>query len=616
MPQHYSFQCIIDRVLAMNPGAVPVWNPYSFCGSPLLADPQFQVAYPSSLVYRFLPFPWAYNLFLGLHAALAATGMVCFLRLQGLAGPALAFGGLGIALGASTFMQAVTVPVLASTAWLPWVAYAACRFRTDRNAANFCFLALVFSWQWLAGWPQSLLYSSLLALILLFPYAIAAIAPLVAGLAIASVVALPFAGYLPATARIHRLPAVMATADVLHWSSLKMYVLALPVILTDWGTVVGSRQWWSSLHFVGTMCVPLALLRLVWPGRGEMKRLAVVLAIAGLILGWMPTMPVVGEWFIRVPPFSLIRRSAFWLQLTDFALAWLGAEGMVIMTRLVGFRLASVLVAFTYLELLTVGFTAQPNAPSRWLMEPAPEERILLERAGPMQAWCRIHVLPGNMGEVLVGGASMEEAVRGIRSSLQPNLPASVGLHDAGGSNPLQSFATQRALEKVDYEIAGDAARAAFLKRMGVAYVLSSWPIEGMGRKVYDGPLQIVALSGWQGPLSIEPGANGTIDGVEHGAAARWDVEVNLRRPARLVLRESFVPGWRVGVDGRPRRPCAGDDGWVETVVPAGRHHILLVYDPLAARVGFWLSAIALVVVGLLGSAVHRTKQRGKLVIE
>ena len=70
-----------------------------------------------------------------------------------------------------------------------------------------------------------------------------------------------------------------------------------------------------------------------------------------------------------------------------------------------------------------------------------------------------------------------------------------------------------------------------------------------------------------------------------------------------LVVSDSYYPGWRAAVDGRPA-PLLRTNVLLRGVpVPAGRHQVRLWFDPLSVRLGFALSALALVANGAaLGS--------------
>src|SRR5687767_8141090 len=48
-------------------GELPLWNPYSNCGQPFLAQWGVMTLYPFSLIYLLLPLPWSLSLFCFAH---------------------------------------------------------------------------------------------------------------------------------------------------------------------------------------------------------------------------------------------------------------------------------------------------------------------------------------------------------------------------------------------------------------------------------------------------------------------------------------------------------------------------------------------------------------------
>ncbi|MFH1390064.1 MAG: hypothetical protein ABIH56_05030, partial [Candidatus Margulisiibacteriota bacterium] len=75
-------------------GHWPLWNPYIYCGYPLLATMQICFFYPLSLIHYLLPFPLAFNYYIIVHYFLAALFMFLLLRRYCLARGAAAFGGI------------------------------------------------------------------------------------------------------------------------------------------------------------------------------------------------------------------------------------------------------------------------------------------------------------------------------------------------------------------------------------------------------------------------------------------------------------------------------------------------------------------------------------------
>src|SRR4051812_42452141 len=61
-------------------GEIPLWNPYSNCGAPFLAQWGTMVCYPLSLLYVLLPMPWSLNFFCIAHLWLGGIGMYFLAR--------------------------------------------------------------------------------------------------------------------------------------------------------------------------------------------------------------------------------------------------------------------------------------------------------------------------------------------------------------------------------------------------------------------------------------------------------------------------------------------------------------------------------------------------------
>jgi hypothetical protein len=60
-------------------------------------------------------------------------------------------------------------------------------------------------------------------------------------------------------------------------------------------------------------------------------------------------------------------------------------------------------------------------------------------------------------------------------------------------------------------------------------------------------------------------------------------------RPALLVLKEAWYPGWRAEVDGRPQ-PCVAANGWMRAVpIGAGAHEVVFSYRSRWLRGGMAL---------------------------
>ena len=159
----YSFwqaQFVKEQFLA---GNVPLWNPYYYCGHPFLANPQTFIFYPATLLFVFLPLPWAFHIdFIG-HIFLAAMGMYCLAFLI----TGSKSGGLaaGIIYGLSGYFMdniyAGHITMVHSAALIPWIFYFVEKAYKDKRTFLFAISGLFLGLQILSGEPQNSFYTVL-----------------------------------------------------------------------------------------------------------------------------------------------------------------------------------------------------------------------------------------------------------------------------------------------------------------------------------------------------------------------------------------------------------------------------------------------------------------------
>lgn len=90
----------------------------------------------------------------------------------------------------------------------------------------------------------------------------------------------------------------------------------------------------------------------------------------------------------------------------------------------------------------------------------------------------------------------------------------------------------------------------------------------------------------------------------------RTDTSVTLdataRTPGRLVLLDTYYPGWKAQVDGKDAAIAATNGAFRSVPIPAGRHRVTFTYHPASVRAGAIISLVALVVLlaGLVAGLV------------
>ncbi|MCB0207910.1 MAG: YfhO family protein [Anaerolineae bacterium] len=88
---------------------------------------------------------------------------------------------------------------------------------------------------------------------------------------------------------------------------------------------------------------------------------------------------------------------------------------------------------------------------------------------------------------------------------------------------------------------------------------------------------------------------------IIHENPLEVDIEVKAAADGYLVLLDTIYPGWVATVDGQRQTIYAANYISRAVFVPQGQHTVQFSYRPLTFRVGIWLSAIALLIMAVMG---------------
>jgi hypothetical protein len=298
-------------------GEVPRWNPYIFGGMPFLGAMHGDQVYPISVALRAMFAPaLAIGLGMVFHCWLAATGLLAFLRRQGLSWSSAIVGAT--AYGVSGPLLSLFYPghdgkiyVLGLTPWALLAIYEASR---TRKPALFALWGLLVGLMLLSPHFQMTYYSSLLMGAFLF-FCLFTETPkgsrlwVLGGFGVASVLALmvaaaqlmPFAEYLPFS------PRSASGSSSTGWEYATSWAMpALELIGTMWGGFNGWLEtYWGTnvfkLHsdYVGLLVGVLAVTAIVRSPAGKEGRrawfwgIAVVFGTLWVLAGQTP--------FYRIP---------------------------------------------------------------------------------------------------------------------------------------------------------------------------------------------------------------------------------------------------------------------------------------------------------------------------
>jgi hypothetical protein len=153
------------RVLAMElikSGQVPLWNPYAFSGTPLLANLQSAVFYPLNILFFMFSNKTAWITYVMLQPVIAFISMYLFIRSLKLGKEAALFSGIAFGFISYTMIWFELGVVGHTAAWLPLGLYGINRFTETKMSIYLLVTVLALSCVLFAGHAQTAVYIFLL----------------------------------------------------------------------------------------------------------------------------------------------------------------------------------------------------------------------------------------------------------------------------------------------------------------------------------------------------------------------------------------------------------------------------------------------------------------------
>jgi len=321
-------------------GYWPLWNPYLFCGFPLLATLQVGCFYPLTWVHYFLPFNLAFNYFTILHYFLAACFMFALLRHYNFYRASAVLGGL--LFGFSGYLLSVSNmnTSLEAVIWLPLTILFFDRWLKERGFLNLAGLAVCLALEFLGGEP-TILYVTvwlLLAYTLVFSgnrrralvnYGGLALAGLLAA-GITAVQLLPFLELARlsdrTTGALYELVTMRSLPPRELINFIFPYFFGNPAQFGNFTEVLIGRDFqdWLISPYLGIL--PLVFATLAFSRRQKLALFWLGSGIVGLLLAF-GSYTVFYHLAYFLPGLSLIRYPVKYLFLVNFCCVWLAAAG-------------------------------------------------------------------------------------------------------------------------------------------------------------------------------------------------------------------------------------------------------------------------------------------------
>jgi hypothetical protein len=339
--RHYlPLHVLANRMLRA--GHLPVWNPFTFSGYPLLATNQAAVLYPPNLVFLVLPAVAANNAVVILDFVIAGVGAFLLGRVLCKDDAAAVVSGLAFAFCGFMFAHITHQSMIASVSWLPWVLWGYERLRDRATIGRLAVAGGAFALVALAGHSQMVFLTVVVVAVYAVTVALAAplerwrplvlaAALLAVGGGLAAVQLVPTAAILHATDR-SKLDYAAATTYSLPISHTPLLVFpylfgAQPPAGPFSATYQGAWELRELTGYGGAAALVLAAAALTMARRE--RRVVALLAVAGVcfVMALGRSTPI-GRLVYALPIAGQFRAWGRYLAGVDLAVAILAGYGV------------------------------------------------------------------------------------------------------------------------------------------------------------------------------------------------------------------------------------------------------------------------------------------------
>ncbi len=154
--KHYPLHIYSSEILRR--GALPLWNPFTGCGEPFLANIEGAVLYPPNLLYLFLPVTTATAALVIFHTWLTGAAGYALCRVWRVSRLGSLLAATMLSFNTYWLTRIEFLPSHATMAWFPLVLLLYALWARSRRARWIALAGLALGMQMLAGHPESVLF--------------------------------------------------------------------------------------------------------------------------------------------------------------------------------------------------------------------------------------------------------------------------------------------------------------------------------------------------------------------------------------------------------------------------------------------------------------------------
>jgi len=621
-------------------GNVPLWNPYSYGGTPFAANMQTAVFYPPNIIFQILPFPAAFRIYILFHIFLAWLFTFYLMKEMGARDSSSFIAGVIYAFNGYTVSRIVFLSVFAASVWLPAEFLILLKALKSKDKKNLTILlGIIFALQFLAGHPQVVFYSILFLLFFacfralsarrLDAFCILGLSGILAAF-LSAVQLIPSFEFVRLSVRgvPSGLDYGMASTNSLPWTGLLNFV----------NPFFKYPQKWAYSCYVGVAAFFLVCVGAASSG-GKIRRFLIFIFIISVLWALGSNTFIFKFIYRSIPFFRMVRFPATALFLSVFSVSLLAGLGCDVKNVPDKLKAAAALVMF--FELFSTGQKFNPAASDKFFKFYGGKTAFLIQRKGGDRFF-------------LTRETDDDRAVSDIiqwRDDLHGNINLCYGLFNAAGEDPMRvgrfSVFLKRAFLNKDLDRANGP-----LSLLNVRYVLSKNEIESDKYKlVFPGRVKIYEnknclprsffvatavkmkdekIMDYITGDSFFPASEVVFEGrdekIKGATAIKNECEILKYEPGKviinvknshtgyLVLSDTFYPGWRAYIDGIKTQIYRADYVFRAVKVPSGEHTVKFIYEPLSYKIGQAFTLLTIAFIFLL--VLKRVKSEEKKVIK
>jgi hypothetical protein len=415
----------------------------------------------------------------------------------------------------------------------------------------------------------------------------------------------------PLARRLLALAAIGLVAALGRWAGLAALVDALPSLRVFRFPVKA----FFTVHLAVALLAAIGLSTLAQAAdRRAWRRLAVWAGALGTLLAALPLtprlMPAAAAAFARgffPPGLGADARAALLARVLGdaavgglVALAAGAAAVLVLRSALPAPRAAAMLVALVAADLLRTGAGLNPMVtPSFFRPSPSLEARLGSLRRGRVFT-CSVEESPAYLAARAARGADHEAwSFALLLETLTPAFNVPLGVPTALSPDLTMLVPGDRVFSPAEASCRDLDSIVPRLREAAVDTVIAVAPLvhPDLEADAVVAPARIAPLAVHLYRLRdprprVEASGSARVLETAYGAN-QASLEVDSSRPAEVLLRDGWAPGWTARVDGR-RSDVRARGGHRSVLVPPGRHRIVMEYRPPRLPLALGASALAL----------------------